>query len=48
MIPPLKYLMQELNGNRDFTVEWRKLSEPDKETLKRWAEEEMAITRPTA
>lgn len=40
MVAPLVYLKRELN----FTVpEWSKLSEEDKEQLKRWAEEEQRI-----
>lgn len=37
MMPPLRYLMQELK----FTaLDWGKLSNNDREDLKRWAEEE--------
>jgi hypothetical protein len=38
--PPLAYLMAELNGKGDFAHEWKNLSEWDKATLRRWAEEE--------
>ena len=40
---PLSYLMRELNGKADFTLEWKRLSDEDKETLKKWATEEMDV-----
>lgn len=42
---PLSYLKKELNFN---VVEWKSLGAEGQETMKRWAEEEMAalgITR---
>jgi hypothetical protein len=38
---PLSYLMRELNGQKDFTQEWKRLTEPEKVVLRQWAQEEM-------
>lgn len=35
------YLMKELNNLNDFRIEWVKLSDADKATLRQWAEDEM-------
>ena len=40
--PALNYLMEHLNGFGDFTSQWKRLNDTDKDTLKRWAMEEQA------
>lgn len=37
----LKYLREQLGS--DFLSEWKRLSDSDKDDLKRWALEEMAV-----
>lgn len=40
-ISPAAYLMKQLNDKGDFTSSYTKLSEKDKNDLKKWAQEEM-------
>jgi hypothetical protein len=40
-IGTLMYLQQQLNAQNDFFAQYKALSDKDKETLKKWAEEEM-------
>jgi len=42
-IGALLYLQQQLNGKGDFFNSYRELSDKDKETLKKWADEEMDV-----
>lgn len=37
----LVYLRTQLGGGTGFLAEWNKLSDEDKATLRRWADEEM-------
>lgn len=39
---PLAYLMSQLNGKGDFTAEWKRLSDAEKQQMRDWAAAEIA------
>lgn len=41
---PLIYLKEQLNDDGNFLGDYRRLPDSDKETLKKWAAEEMVAT----